>query len=218
MRVDDIFTRFLDTISNYLPSVAAGLLLILIGLAAAWFSKRLVIQILIVLRFHRILAGFRWAKGLLQVDVRLSLYRLIGNLCGFVIFLVFLNAAFAALKLTMVSELVEKLVLLFPRILAAILIFGFGWAISSWAGHAIRRTLQRESVPRPSLIAGYARFMLLLLFAGMGLAEIDLAPRVVLIGFTVVYATLGAVTIALAVLGGRKILDTLFTRSEKEDL
>ncbi|MGA2327179.1 MAG: hypothetical protein ABSH05_12935 [Bryobacteraceae bacterium] len=205
MRVEDLLARFLNRVVDYLPSLGAGLLLFGIGLVVAWFVKRLVIQLLVILRLHRLLRGMRWGKGLARVDVRLSLYGVLGNLCGFVVFLVFLNAAFAAMRLTVVSALVEKLVLLIPRALTALAIFGVGWLISSWAAQAVRRHLVRESFPGATLVAAYARAMLVLLFGAMALAELDLSQTVVIIGFTVVYITMGSLTVILTGFGGKEI-------------
>ncbi len=216
MRVEDVLGRFLNRVVDYLPSLAAGLLLAGLGLMAGWFVKRVVVQLLIILRLHRVLGGFRWGSGLSRVEMRLSLYSAVGNLCGFLVFLVFLNAAFTALQLTVVSSLIEKLVLLVPRILIAFTIFGVGWLISSWAAHGVRRSLIREHVPKPSLVASYVRAMLVVLFAAMALAELELSQTVVVVGFTVVYVTMGVLTIILAARGGKEILGKLFGTAEQE--
>ena len=118
--------------------IAAGLLLVVVGVVAAWFAKRLTIQICIMLRLHRLLAAFRWARGLSRTDVRLSLFSVLGSVTGFVVFLVFLNAAFAAMRLAVVSDLVQGLVLVFPRLVLAGVIFGVGWLVSLGTSQAVR--------------------------------------------------------------------------------
>jgi len=141
--------------------------------------------------------------------VRLSLFFAIGSVTGFVAFLVFLNAAFAAMRLTVVSELVQSLVYVFPRLVLAAAIFGLGWLISLGTSQAVRRALVRERVPRASLAAGYARLMLMLLFAAMALFELNVSREIVLIGFSVVYITLGALTIIVTAFGGRNALRSI---------
>lgn len=216
MRIEDVFGRFFSQVVDYLPNLAAGLLLVIVGAGAAWFVKRITVQICVILRLHRLLQVFRWARGLNKVDVRLSLYGLLGNLVGLVVFLVFLNAAFSTLRLTVVSALVERLVLIIPRLLIALSIFGIGWLISLWAGMGVRRALLREGVPRASLVAGYASVMLLLLFAGMALAELDVSREVVIIGFGVVYVTMGAITVIVTAVAGKEILRKVLESSRDE--
>ena len=205
MRIEELLTRIANQFADYLPNLAAGLLLVGIGIVAAWFTKRLVVQVLVILRLHRLLTSFRWAKGLMRTDVRLSLYGLFGNLCGFVVFLVFLNAALAAMRLQAVSDLVANVVLVFPRVLAALAIFAIGWLISSWASMAVRRTLYRENVPRANLIASYGRAMMVLFFASMALAELNVSRDVVLIGFSVIFLTLAAVAVVAVSQAGKNV-------------
>jgi hypothetical protein len=202
MKLEDVIGRFFSQVVDYLPSLAAGLLLVLVGLLAAWFVKRVTVQILLMLRPHRLLHGFRWARGLGRTDVRLSLYNVLGDLVGFVIFLVFLNAAFAAMRLSVVSALVEKAVLVVPRVLVSLAVFGFGAMLSLAAGTTVRRALQREGVPRPGLIATFVRGALLLLFGGMALEQLDVAREVVVIGFTIIYLTLATLTVVALAVGG----------------
>lgn len=217
MGIEQVFQSFFSQVVEYLPSLAAGLLLVALGVIAAWFAKRLTIQICIMLRLHRLLAAFRWARGLTRTDVRLSLFSVLGSVTGFVVFLVFLNAAFAAMRLTVVSDLVQGLVLVFPRLVLAGVIFGFGWLISLGTSQAVRRALLREHVPRASLAAGYARLMLLLLFAAMALFELNVSRQIVLIGFAVVYITLGALTIIVTAFGGRSILRSIPEESPADE-
>ncbi len=217
MGIEEVFQSFFSKVVEYLPSLAAGLLLVVVGVIAAWFAKRLTIQIAIMLRLHRLLAAFRWARGLARTDVRLSLFSVLGSVTGFVVFLVFLNAAFAAMQLTVVSELVQSVVYVFPRLVLAAAIFGFGWLVALGASQAVRRALLREHVPRASLAAGYARLMLLLLFAAMALFELNVSREIVLIGFAVVYITIGALTVILMAVGGKTLLKSISGPKQSQD-
>ena len=198
MNVDNVFGRVVNQIVDYLPSLAGGLLLVLIGMLAWWFVNRVVMQVLVVLRLHRLLTGFRWARGLSRVDVRLSIYAVIGNLAGMVVFLVFLNAAFAIMRLAALSNLVEQATLVIPRVVLAGLVFALGILVSTMASGAVRRVLQREGLSRVELIVSYVRGVLLVLFGAMALLQLGVAREIVIIGFTVVFVTLAALTVLVA--------------------
>jgi Mechanosensitive ion channel, conserved TM helix len=218
MRLEDVFARFLDQVIEYLPSLAGGILLAIIGWAVAWFVKRVVIQVCTMLRLGRLLGRFRWAEGLTKADVRASLYGVLGNVAAVVVFLVFLDAAFTAMRLTVVSAVLEGTVFLFPRIVAALAIFGLGWLVSLWASLAVRRSLRREAVPRATLVAAFARAMVLLLFAAMAIAELNIAREVVIIGFTIIYVTLGALTVIVTLAVARSGLPRLLGISGESHL
>jgi Mechanosensitive ion channel, conserved TM helix len=218
MRLEDVFARFLDQVIEYLPSLAGGLLLVIIGGAVAWFVKRVIIQVCTMLRLGRLLGRFRWAEGLTKADVRASLYNVLGNVGGVVVFLVFLDAAFTTMRLTVVSAVLEGTVFLFPRIVAALAIFGLGWLVSFWASLAVRRALRREAVPRATLVAAFTRAMVLLLFAAMAVAELNIAREVVIIGFTVIYVTLGTLTVIVTVAAARVVIPRLLGGSSEAHL
>ena len=209
MGFDSVVVRFMNQVVEYLPSLAGGLLLAALGWAVAWFVKRTIVQVCMTLKHGRLLGQFHWGRSLSGAAVRHSLYNLLGSLGRLIVFLVFLDTAFTAMRLTAVASHLERIVSLFPRVVTALAIFALGWLISFWASMAIRRTLHREGVPRASLVSGYARAMLLLLFAAMVIAELDIAPKVVVIGFTVIYVTLGALTVILTIKGGQGIIQRL---------
>jgi hypothetical protein len=209
MDLDNLFGRVMTRIVDYLPSVAAGVLLMLVGLLAWWFVNRIVVQLLVVLRLHRLLSRFRWAKGLSRVDVRMSMYSVAGGIAGLVAFLVFLDAALEAMGLAALSDLVEQAVLVIPRVLLAALVFGLGILMSAAASGAVRRVLQREGVGRADLIASYVRGTLLVLFSAMALTQLGVAREIVIIGFTVVFVTLAALTIIVVARSDRDLLRRL---------
>ncbi len=216
MKIDEVLQQMMGQFAGYLPSLVGGLILIAIGLFGGWLAKRIVVQVLSVLKLGRQLRAFRWARDLGKADVRLSFYGLLGNVVFLVVFLIFVNAAFTVMKLTVLSALAEKAVFLFPRLLAALVIFGAGWLISLWVSVAIRRGLLKERVPRAALVAGFARAMSLLFFAALALAEMDIAREVVIIGFTVSYITLGAVAVVAVTLGGKGVVQRLLGASKDE--
>lgn len=216
MRTEDFLTRFTGQIVEYLPSLMGGLLLIVVGAAVAWFVKRVIVQICLILRLGRLLRGFRWARGIAGADVRHSLYGVLGSIGGVIVFLVFLDAAFIAMRLAVVAALLEKAVFLVPRVLAALAIFGLGWLVSFWTSMAVRRSLYREDIPRAALVATYIRGAVLLLFAAMALAELDVAREIVVIGFTVIYITLGVLTVIFSFAGARRFVHSVFEEPGKE--
>jgi hypothetical protein len=212
MNIENLFGRIMTRIVDYLPSLAAGLLLVLVGVLAWWFVNRIVVQLLVVLRLHRLLSGFRWAKGLARVDVRMSMYSVAGSIAGLVAFLVFLDAALEAMGLTALSGLVAQAVLVIPRVLLAALVFALGMLVSAAAGGAVRRILLREAVGRADLIASYVRGMLLVLFSAMALTQLGVAREIVIIGFTVVFVTLAALTVILVARSDKDLLRRLGSR------
>jgi hypothetical protein len=211
------FSKLAQSIIEYFPSLVAGLVLILLGFFAGWLIKRIVYQLCVVLRLERLLRSFRWGEEFSKADIRHALFNAIGNLVFILVFLVFLNAAFAAMQLTILSNLIERSVGIVPRLFISILIFGVGWFIARWAAVSIRRALGREGIPRATLIARFANAVILVFFSAMALVELNIAREVVIIGFSVIIVTLAAVTVVIVSLGGKELVKrTLSSLDEKK--
>jgi len=212
----DQFINISEKVIGYLPSFFAGLFLVGLGWVLGWLAKRVVIQIAFLLRLERYLVRFRWGEDFSRADVRFGFYNFLGNIVYLVVFLVFLDNALIAWNLSFLSNLLEKGILLFPRVAVALSIFGLGWLIALWTSKAVHRSLRREQVPRASLIARFAKSVLLLLFSAMALVELNVAREIVLIGFATIIITLGVLAIVITVIGGKELVKTIQETLEEE--
>jgi hypothetical protein len=211
------FERLVQNIVDYFPNLIAGLLLILIGILAGWLVKRIVYQLCVIFRIERLLGSFRWGGEFSKADIRHALFRTIGNVTFIIIFLIFLNAALDAMKLSVLSNMIERGVSIIPRLIIALFIFGVGWVLARGVTLSVRRALYREGVPRASLIARFANAVILLFFFAMALVELDIARVVVIIGFSVIIVTLALLTIILVTIGGKDLLKrTVASLDEKK--
>jgi hypothetical protein len=200
------FAKLMQNIIDYFPSLIAGLLLIVIGALVGWLIKRIVYQLCVILRIERLLGSFRWGGEFSKADIRHALFRTIGNLAFFIVFLVFLNAALDAMKLTVLSNMIEKGVGIVPRLISALFIFVVGWIIARGVTVSIHRTLYREGIPRASLIARFSNYVILLFFFAMALVELDIARVIVIIGFSVIIITLALITIIIVAVGRKDLV------------
>jgi hypothetical protein len=213
--VNELFFNLGQNIIAYLPNLLGGLLLLLLGWLIAWIVKRIVIQLLLILRFDRLFIRFRWKSSLSKADIRYTLYNLIGNVAFFIIFLIFLNSALEAMKLTMLSRLIAQGVLFIPRLIVGLVIFGIGWLIASRSAGAVAHALIKERFPRASLLAKLLKFVIVLFFFAMALAELDIAKEIVLIGFGAFLLTL-SISLILVVAAGRESFRNFFDRDRKD--
>ena len=208
-RVQDQFLGLADNIIAYLPSLLAGIILVLIGWIAGWMIKRVLVQVSILLRIDRFLRRSRWEAGFTKADVRYGLYNLIGNIGYALVFLLFLDNAFIAWKLTMLSDLLSKIILYLPQIIIAATIFGSGWLLSFWAQKSVLKSLYKESIPRASLISRFVKIILMLFFSAISLVELDVAKEIVIIGFGTIFITLGAMSVVLTAVGGKSFVEKI---------
>jgi hypothetical protein len=205
-----------EKIVEYLPSFFAGILLVFLGWFLGWFAKRVVIQLALIIRLERYITRFRWGKDFSKGDVRYGFYNFIGNIIYFIVFLIFLDNALRAWHLEFLSSLLEKGILLFPRIIIALLIFGIGILLTNWASRSIQRSLRREHIPRATLVARFARATLILMFSAMALIELNVARQVIIIGFATIIITLGVLSVAITIIGGKDLIKSIQDTLDEE--
>jgi hypothetical protein len=209
------FLDFGKQIINYLPNLLAGVILLLVGWFVGWLAKRIMIQLLVVLRFERLFIRLQWRRALSKADIRYAVYNLIGNVIFFIVFLIFLNSALDAMKLTVLSNLIQQGVIFIPKLIVALFIFGIGWVVAGRVSNSVYISLLKEDVTHYSLISRFVKFIAIFFFAAMALVEIDIAPQVVIIGFTTIMITLGIIAVAMVIWQGKTSLDNLMNKAGK---
>jgi hypothetical protein len=205
-KLHSLFLDMANQFIGYLPRLAAGITLLAIGWLLAWFVKRIVVQLSIILKLEYLLIRFSWGKPFSKADVRHGLYNFLGNIAFVIVLLTFLEFALIAWKLEFISEPLREGILYFPRIVGAIAIFGIGWFIALAAARALVKVLQQENVPHASLIANYSRIALLILFSSMALAQLNVAKEIIIIGFATIFVTLGVIAVILTAVGGKELI------------
>jgi hypothetical protein len=215
-KLPNLLINLADKFISYMPDLLGGLILVILGWFLGWFTKRVVIQLSIILRLERFLISFRWGKGFSRGDVRYGFYNFLGSIAFFIIFLIFLNNAFSTWRLTILSDLLGKGILFLPRIMISLIVFGVGWFLSSWSAQAAYKSLHREEIPRATLIANFIKAVLLLFFSAIALVELNIAREVVIIGFATIMITLGILTIVITAFGGKDFIQKIEKTLEEE--
>lgn len=216
-KIESPFLDFGKQIVNYLPSLLGGFILLVIGWIVGWLVKRIVVQLLIVLRFERLFVRLQWRRALSKADIRYAVFNFIGNVFFFIVFLIFLYSALDAMKLTVLSTLIQQSVIFVPKLIVAFVILGIGWIVAGRVSISVYSSLLKEDVPHYSIIARLLKFVILLFFSAMALVEIDIAPQVVIIGFTTVIITLGIISITFVLSGGKSIIGGIMRTVEKKE-
>jgi hypothetical protein len=210
--VDQVFLEIL----NYLPRVVASLLLLVLGWFVAWLAKRIVIQLCVIFRVHHYLPRMRWRKALSKADVRDALFNYVGNLVFIAVFIVFVYGALSTLRLTILSALLEHTIFFLPRVAGCFAIFAIGLYLSNRVSVVVHMAVLREGIPRASLIGRFVKGSLVMFFSAMALTVLDFARQVVIVGFAVSFATMGALVVVAAIAGGKEMFQKIFHWPEEK--
>ncbi len=195
---------------GYLPTLLAGFIVLVLGAVLAWILSKLIVRVLIFLRVDRVVVRLGWGRALAKGDVRHSLFGLIGTVCGVLLFLVFLDNAVVIWKLTVLSQLLERLVLLIPQLITAALVLLIGWGVASAASRAVQRMLVQEEFERARLAGRIAQAAILVAVCAIALVELDLAVTIVTGAFLIAFGALALCFVLAFGLGSKRAIERMW--------
>ena len=195
---------------GYIPTLLAGLIVLVLGLAVAWIGSKLLVRILLLVRLDRVIGRLGWSRALEKGDVRHSLFELVGTVFGAIVFLVFLDNAVEIWKLTVLSRLLERLVLLVPHLLTATIIMLIGAGVAAAVARAAQRALNQEGFERARLVARIVRAAIQVVSVAIALVQLEIAVGIVTGAFLLAFGAL-ALSFALAFgLGSRRAVEIMW--------
>ncbi|MEO8433127.1 MAG: hypothetical protein ABI592_16610 [Acidobacteriota bacterium] len=212
---------FADRVSAYLPTLFAGLLVLAAGAVVGWIVKRVVVRILIWLRLDRLGGRLGWRAALGRGDTRAALYNLAGNTAMMVVLLLFLDNALVIWGLTVLSRMIERIVISLPNIGLAVLVVVLGVLVARMASQRVEDALEQEEIPYARLAGGICRALLLTVTGALALWQLGFARQIVLAGFLVFFGAIGVAFALAAGLGSARAMsagwEALFRKRKREE-
>jgi len=207
-----------DRLVAYVPTLAAGLLVLAAGVAIGWLVKRAAVRVLIWLRLDRLGGRLAWRAAFGKGDVRAALYNLIGTMAMVLVVLLFLGNALDIWGLEILSRDLDSLVVYSPNLVLVALIVGVGIVLANTISTRVEDGLEEEGFDRPRLVARTLKAALLAVVGALALWQLNFAREIVLSAFLIGF---GAIGIAFAVgvgLGSakaiQKVWESFFQRSD----
>jgi hypothetical protein len=203
-------TQFAGRFYDYLPTLAAGLFLLILGVAIGWLVKRAIVRLLIWLRLDRLATRVGWRATLGKGDIRFALYDVLGAVGMAIVVLIFLDNALQIWGLTVLVRMIDAVVVYLPNLIVAGLIVGAGIAVAGVIAGRVEDALHEEGFPRPRLFAAGVKTLLLTIVAALALWQLGFAREIVLAAFLIVFASLGLALALAAGLGSAKAVQRAF--------
>jgi hypothetical protein len=193
-----------DGIVGFLPSLVAGLVILLVGWVVASILGRITRAVLSRIGYDRFLAKL----GLIDTDRALAFAgsRWTGRAVYVVVLLAALMQAARAWNLGLLATGIARILAYVPHLIGAAIIFGAALYFANWVRDRIAaREREREGATQRPLVASAVRAGILALGGFMALRELQIAPEIVVIAFA---ATLASIALAAALafgLGSRNV-------------
>lgn len=190
----ELSTRF----TNYLPTLTAGLVLVVVGVVVGWLAKRAVIAFLKWIRLDRLGGPTSWRSALAKADVRAALYEGVGSIIWAVVLLIFLDNALQIWGLTVLAAVADRIIAYLPSLAVAATIVSIGLLIATAVGERVEDAFAEAGIASPRLIGGLAKSAVLAIVAALAVWELNFARQIVMGAFLIGFGSIG-VAFALAV-------------------
>ena len=214
--IADKLENGLNGFFNFIPELAAALVILVIGYFVAKLVGRLVARLLQRAGLDRTLTsgqGGQWIQKLTS-----SPSRLIGRIAFWALFLGVLSLAVSVLGIDALTSFMGEVFAYLPNVIAAVLIFLVAGALAAAVGGLIARTMGDTTTGK--IVATVAPILIMAIAGFMILDQLQIAEDVVRITYA---ALMGAVALGLALafgLGGREVaaqmLQSAYQRGQEQ--
>jgi hypothetical protein len=125
---------------GFLPTIVSVIIILIVGWILASVIQKVITRFLKLARLDTASEKTGIANVLTKGDINYTLSEIIGVLVYWLIMLVVILAAVNALQLTVAAELLNKVILYIPNVIASVFILALGIFFSSMVANAVRTT------------------------------------------------------------------------------
>jgi hypothetical protein len=199
------FREVASRLAVFAPRVLAVLTLVVAGWIAAAVARRLVVRLLRAADVDGRAQRWGISATLRRTGIRRSPSGMVGQLTFWLIFLIGLLMAIEALEVPATVGLAPAVIRFLPNLVIAVFVLVIGWLLAHFLAQALLIFIVNARLAGGPLLAGAARWLVILFSAGVALAQLGIAREMMLLVFGIVF---GGATLALALafgLGGRHL-------------
>jgi hypothetical protein len=202
-----VWSSFLSVI----PQILGGIIIFAVGLVLAYWVKRLVVEALRLVKFEKVSKSLGIDDFLEKADIQTDLAGILGVFAEWTVILVFFLAVVDVLGLTVVSQVLVKVVSYIPNIIAAALIFGAGYFVAGLVGNVVRSALVSVDLEAARPVGKFARGVVLVIVFFAAVNQLQIAQGIISIFFQgLTYTVVLAIGLSVG-LGAKDLVSKILT-------
>ncbi|MFH0942625.1 MAG: hypothetical protein V1810_00435 [Candidatus Beckwithbacteria bacterium] len=197
----NIFTQFF----NFLPNLFGALLILIVGLFIAKWSKKIIVKVLSAVKLDKVLRKIGLESFMSQAEIKLKAEVIIGEIVRWLIVIVFFMAAVNVLGLNTVGSVLASVLGYIPNIVSAVLILTIGVLLAGVIESLVKSGVNQIDPRTGRLLSKVASYLVVTVAALAAVNELGIAQSLINILFIGIITTL-ALGIGLAIGLGAKDL------------
>jgi hypothetical protein len=191
--------EFLARGAAFAPSLLAALLVLVGGWMVAKVLRLGLFRFLLAVRFDIASEKAGVENLLARADVRQSPVELVATLGYWLVLLLAVMTAASTLGLSAVSDLLNQVLLYFPKVIAAVVALILGLFLANFLGGIVRAAAANAGLTEADILAAGSRYAIVIFTVAVTLEELGIAAQLVRSAFIILF---GAVALALALAFG----------------
>jgi hypothetical protein len=201
--IADPVRQMLSRILGYIPVLLGALIILIVGWIVAKAIRRILDWLLKTIRFDALADKAGISEVLRKGELKITARQVVSSLVYWLIIIMVLVMVANALGLPKASDILSNLFAYVPKVIAALLVLVVAMFLASFVSGIVRIAAGNAKLPKPELLAGICRWVIIVFAVTISLAQLGIAPLLVTATFNII---LGGIVLALALafgLGGK---------------
>lgn len=187
----------LAQIGQFLVNVILVVIILIVGWMIAKIIKTAVTKLLRALKLDDLSDRVELDSLLAKGGISYSLSELIGVICYWLALLITIVVAINAIGLTVAADLLNRVVLYVPNVIAGIFILVLGMFVATLISNIVRTAANNAGLAQAKLLGKVAEIVVIIFAIDMTLEQLGIGAKIVDLFITIVLASVG-LALALA--------------------
>ena len=187
----------LTQIGQFIVNVLLVIVILIIGWLLSKVVKSVVTKVLRLLKIDDLSSRIELDSMLDKGGIKYSLSELLGIICYWLALLVTLVIAVNAIGLTIAAELLNKVILYVPNIIAAIFILILGMFVAKLLKNIVATASGNAGLSQANMLSKAAEVITMVFAIAIALEQLNIGSRIIELTITILLASIG-LAIALA--------------------
>jgi len=182
----------LAQIGVFVSSMLLVFIIFTLGLLVSEFIiKNGVTRLLKLLKFDDLSRRIELDAILSKGGIKLGLAELIGNICYWLSILITIVVALNAVGLTVAADLMQKVVLFIPNIIAAVFILIVGMFVAVLVRNVVRVAANNAGISEANLMSNICEVVIIVFAVAIALEQLQIGGRIIDLTISIILGSFG---------------------------
>ena len=178
-------------IGNFFLNLGLVIVILIVGWVIARIARTIVVRILKAIRLDVLSQRIRLDELFRKGGVRYTLSELLGAICYWLLVLVALVVAVNAVGLTVAADLLNRIILYIPHVIAAIFILVLGAFLARVLANVVQATCANAGIAQSKLLAKIVEVVVIVFALAITLEQLNIGKSVIGLAVNIILASLG---------------------------